>query len=307
MIANFFHKTKPVHSFFISGLFFVYFLLSIFIVEKPEFSFLLILQKLGFLFVFIVFFFLVRFVNRKNYLSGQDGYVLLILAMLFGMFPRAMEINNLFVSLFFLLLAMRRIYSIRTFKNVKQKLFDSGLWIGVAALFYMWSSIFLGLIFLAVFVHKRQEIRNLIIPIVGFITPIFLAFTYYFVTDDISSFYNRLIFEYSLSFDNYFAINLWLPIIILFILSIIGIAIVSIKIYSLTNDLKPSWALILAHFFIAIYIIIFSPIKDGSEMLFIFFPISIIIANNLQLINKRVFREILVYGLLALSFSVYFL
>ncbi len=307
MIANFFNKTKPIHALFISGLFLVYYILAIFIVEKPEFSFLVVIQKIGLLFLFVLFFFMVRFINRKNYLSSQNSYMLLILAFLFGMFPRSMEMSDIFISHFFLLLAFRRIYSIRTFKRVNQKLFDSGLWIGVATLFYIWNSLFLILIFVAILVHKKQNIRNLIIPIVGFVTPVFLAFTFYYLTDNIERFYQKLVFSYSLSFGNYFDMKMLLPVSVLFALSVLAIGIVNTKVVSLANDLKQSWMLVLFHFFCAIYCIILSPLKDGSELLFSFFPMSIIIANHLQLMKRDFFRELLIYGLLVLSFSVYFL
>ena len=122
MIANFFQKTKPIHAIIISVLFLVYFLTATFVVEQPPFSFLLIFKKLGLLLVFVFLFFLVRFINRKNYLSEMNAYVLLILAILFGTFPKAMEMDNLFIAHFLLLFSFRRIYSIRTFKSVSQKI-----------------------------------------------------------------------------------------------------------------------------------------------------------------------------------------
>ncbi len=307
MIANFFQKTKPIHAILISGLFFIYFLLAIFLVEKPEYSHLTFFHKLSLLLGFLILFFLVRFINRKNYLSALNSYVLLVLALLYGVFPQTMQFSNLWIVHFILLLAFRRIYSIRTFKSIQQKLFDSGFWIGIASLINFWSSIFLVLIYVAIISHKKQSIRNFIIPIIGFLTPIFLGFTYFYVTDTDAFFYKKLIFNYSLTFDSYTAITLLLPISILFLIGILAISVVSLKINSLSNDLKQSWAIVIFHFFCAVYIILFSPIKDGSEMVFIFFPLTIIITNFLQTFQKKYLKEIVVFGLLVLSISVYFL
>ena len=146
MIANFFKKTKPINSFFIGVLFLVYYILFLIYIDTTPFSFLELLKKSGLLLLFLTTFFLVRFINRKNYLSGQSAYVLLFLAMLFGVFPETMNVGNVFISHLALLLGFRRLYSVKSNKLVKQKIFDFGFWVGVASLFYMWSSIFLFLI-----------------------------------------------------------------------------------------------------------------------------------------------------------------
>ena len=306
MIANFFKKTKPIHAIFISALFLVYYILAILIVEKPLFSLGLVLKKVGFLFFFLILFFLVRFINRKNQLSELNSYVLLILAILFGIFPKTMEIHNIFYAHFFLLLSFRRIYSLKTNKNIKEKLFDSGLWVGVATLFYSWSFLFIILVFTAIFIRKKQELRNLIIPIIGYATPLFIIVVYYFMTDNSFVFYQKLILDYSFSFNEYTHINR-LTLIGLIAFLVIAISIVSVKINSLKNDLKSSWILIIIHFLISVSFVIVAPQKKGTEIIMIFFPSVIISANLLQLIDKMIVREVIVLGFLAVSFSLYFL
>jgi len=307
MIANFFQKTKPIHAIIISGLFLVYFLASIFVVDQPPFSFLLILKKVGLLLALLILFFLVRFINRKNYLSEMNAYVLLILAILFGTFPKAMEMNNQFIAHFLLLFSFRRIYSVRTFKSVNQKLFDSGFWIGVAMLFYSFSAVFLVLAFATALVHKKNSIRTILIPIVGFITPLFLAFTYFFMTDDIESFYQKLIFVYSFDFDKYLELLILIPITVLGVLTIISFGIVSIKSASLSNDFKQSWLLIIIHLLCGIYLVLMAPSKNGSEIVFLFFPMAIMITNYLQLLRRNIFKEVVVYALLIVSLCAYIL
>ncbi len=307
MIANFFKKTKPIHAIFISLLFLVFYLSSIFLVEKPNFSFWLILKKGGFLLFFLALFFLIRFINRKNQLSGQDSYFLLVLALLFGMFPRTMIVNEIVIAHFFLLLSFRRVYSIRSNKNVKQKVFDSAFWVGIASLFYMWSAVFLLLIFVAILVCKKQKIRNSIIVLIGFITPLFLVFTYCFVTDNSVAFFDALFFEYNLSFANFNSLQYLIPIYFISVVTIVSMVIVRLKINALANDLKPSYMLLICHFLIAIYIVLLSPEKNGSEFILVFFPIAIFSANLVQLIKHTILREVVVYSFFLVALGVYFL
>ncbi len=300
MIANFFRKTKPIHAIFISALFLGYYLSAILLIEKPLYSLGIVVEKIGQLILFLLLFFLVRFINRKNQLSGQNSYVLLVLTILFGIFPKTLEVQNIFYAHFFLLLAFRRIYSLKTNTNIKEKLFDSGLCIGVSTLVYSWSILFLILIYAAIIIRKRQEIRNLIIPIVGLIIPFFVVFTYYFFTDNTGAFNDKLTLYYSFSYAKFSEL---FPLICLTVLVIFSIVFVSLKIHSLLNDIKASWLLIIIHLLVAVYLIVITPEKDE---LFLFFPLTIIISNCVQLFNKMLIRELIIVGLLFLSINAYF-
>ena len=304
MIANFFKQTKPINSFFIGVLFLVYYILFLICIDTTPFSFLELLKKIGFLPLFLILFFLVRFINRKNYLSGQSGFVLLFLAMLFGIFPETMNVGNVFISHLALLFGFRRLYSIKSNKQVKQKIFDFGFWVGIASMFYMWSSIFLLLIFVAIIELKKNEIRNFIIPIVGYITPLFLVFTYFFMTNGADAFFNKLIFEYNI---DYLPPTKLFSIPILLTLSIIAIVYISVKINSLTHELKPVWIQVIFHLLLGIIIFYIAPIKDNTSLLFLFLPLSIILANFVELIPENIRKEVIVIGILLLSFGRYFL
>ena len=307
MIANFFKKTKPIHAIFIAVAFFIFYLASIIFVEQPNFSLFLLLEKIGILLFFPVIFFLIRFINRKNFLSGQDSYLLLVLLLLFGVFPETMQVNKIFIAHFFLLLAFRRMYSIRSFRNVKQKVFDSGFWIGIASLFYIWSALFLILVLIAIFVYKSERIRNVIIMVVGFLTPLFLAFTYYFWNDQTVEFFQKYIFEYSFSTGIFQNLKYMIPFVFISGLSLISLIITRVKTNKLSNDLKPSWPLILGHYLLSTYIIMLAPELNSVVFILMFFPVSVLIANLLQIIPFKNLREIVVYSFLMLIFGVFFL
>lgn len=302
MIANFFKKSKPIHAIFISMLFLVYYVMAILFVEKPIFSGVLVAKKISYLGYFLVLFFLVQFINRKNQLSDLNSYTILILAFLFGIFPKTMEIHPIFYAHLFLLLAYRRIYSLKTNKDVKQKLFDSAFWIGIATLFFNWSVLFFIVVYVTVVFEKKQRIRNILIPIVGFFTPLFIAFTYYFITDNSLELYKNLTFNSNFSFDNL----ILLESLVLITFLTLGIFFISYKINSLKNDLKKSWILIIIHFLVAICIMFINPQKNNSEILLLYFPAVIISGNFMQLIDKTVIIDIVILGFLIMSLTSYF-
>ncbi len=304
MIANFFKKTKPINSIFIGVLFLVYYILFLIFINTTPFSFMELLKKVAFLPLFLTLFFLIRFINRKNHLSGMNSYVLLFLAILFGIFPETMNVGNVFISHIALLLGFRRLYSIKSNKSVKEKIFDFGFWVGIASLFYMWSSIFFLLIFVALIELKKNQTRNFLIPIVGFITPLFLVFTYYFMTNGTEVFFDKLIFEYNI---DYLSHSIIYSTSILLILAIIAIIYISIKINTLAHELKAVWIQIVIHVLLGIVAFLFAPVKDNSSLLFLFFPLSIILANYVELIPETFRKEFIVIGLLLISFGHFFL
>jgi len=161
--------------------------------------------------------------------------------------------------------------------------------------------LFLILIYAAIIIRKRQEIRNLIIPIVGLIIPFFVVFTYYFFTDNTGAFNDKLTLYYSFSYVEFSEL---FTLICLTVLVIFSIVFVSLKIHSLLNDIKASWLLIIIHLLVAVYLIVITPEKDE---LFLFFPLIIIISNCIQLFNKMLIRELIIVGLLFLSINAYFI
>ena len=98
-----------------------------------------------------------------------------------------------------------------------------------------------------------------------------------------------------------------IPFVFVSILSLIALVITRVKINNLANDLKPSWPLILGHYLLSAYIILLAPELNTVIFIFIFFPVSILTANLLQIIPFKNLREIIVYSFLLLIFGVYFL
>lgn len=305
MIANFFNKTTPINIFFIGILFTIYFTLATFFVENPELSAKFISQKtVAFLFFLIIFTF-INFIRRKNNLSGLTSYALLTFIILLGIFPQTFKITSIFIAHFFLLLSFRRIYSLKTHTNTKAKIFDSALWIGVATLIFNWSILFLLLEIVAMILFRKQSIRNFIVLVIGFLTPIFLVFTYCFFMDLMPYFNNLYAFKYAVILKKE-ALKLWVYLLGFGVFLSIAIVLVNSRINLLANSLKPFWILILFHLLTSSTIFIVTPLKE-SAVLLLFFPTAIIIANFIEVLTNKKAIEFLVAILILLPFSYYLL
>jgi len=307
MIANFFNKTKPALLFVVILAFFTYFVLATFLFQFNEFSSSFLLKRAGVFTGFTLFFIITKFIIRKNNLTQDNSFVLLIIVVLLGTFYETMFNNNILLTNFALLLGFRKIYSLRSVINTKQKLFDASFWVGIAALLNSWSLIFLILIYAGMVVYKKLDVKNFFIPIVGFLCPVIIYFTYLFYFNEQDILYSHWLFDTNFDFTAYNSFKLLIPISFLLALALWSIISVTPNLVAISKDLKHSWSLLLFHLFLSAIIIGISPVKNGSEMFFMLFPLAIIVTNFLQKRQSENFKNLILYLFIAISISVYFL
>ncbi|MGB5463526.1 MAG: DUF6427 family protein [Aureibaculum sp.] len=305
MIAKFFKKTKPINTLIVLVLLTIVFIITTVSFTSTDFTLTNLTKKL-ILFAFLVAtLFIINFIVRKNGLTKNNSYVILLVVFCFAIFPFSTLNSQLLGTHFLLLLAYRRIYSLRTTKDIKDKIFDASFWIGIATLIYPWSFLYLTLVFFAVFYFNKLTLKNTIIPLVGFITPIFIYGVYLLLIDDFDTFDLKLVS--SLSILSYNSFKLLIPIALISGFLIWAIFPTTIKIIAVNNEFRASWFLLLMHLLISVFVIIPSPIKNGSEFLFLFFPMAIIFTNYLQIIEEKWFKEVFLYFFLAATITIYLL
>lgn len=70
---------------------------------------------------------------------------------------------------------------------------------------------------------------------------------------------------------------------------------------------RPSFKIVLFAVLIAFVIVVLAPNKTGSEFLFLFAPLAIIIANYIETIQEKWFKELFVLTLIGVPFILLFL
>jgi len=175
MISSIFGKTKPVNYLLLLGFLFVfYWLVHLFRFNRSynteEIVFRLLL--LGVLFFSV---FLVNFVVKRNQVTGTNSFAMLYFILLIVLFPEVLLDENAILCSFFLLLAGRRLISLKSLKNMKLKIFDATLWTAVASLFYDWALLFLIVVFVAIYFYEPKNIKNWLVPLTGILTAVLIA------------------------------------------------------------------------------------------------------------------------------------
>jgi hypothetical protein len=303
MLANFLGKSKPINFIILLSLFFSLFLFtsfSLYYGEGFQFSFLFkIASSIGF---YLTIFFFYNFIVSKNNLTFDNFYAFSIFTVFLSYFISITTDTKVLITLLLYILFLRKIYSLKSEKKISKKLFDSGFWLGILFILEPFSAIFAILIYAAIFLHQRLIINNLILPIIGFLPPIIIYFTYCFWFDKLYLFTNLFYFQ---SFDNFHLYSendfYWTSLVII-ILSITSILLKSINVFYVNNSFKKKWSLLVINLATTLFFTLFIPNKNGTEFLFVLFPAAIIIANGLEIVHNNIIKNLFFIFLLISAF-----
>lgn len=307
MIANFFNKTKPATIFSIAALLFIYYFTATFLFHSAAFSILFLVKRISFFFFIALLLLIVNFIVKKNKLTKDNSYALLLMVFLLGTFTETMFSYTIVLANMALLLGFRKIYSLRSGVDTKLKLFDACFWIGIATLLYSWSIFYILLVYVGMIIHQKLTVKNLFIPIVGFVVPILIYFTYCLYFENAAFFYSSFNYEINLDFSSYTSLKLLVPVIFLSMILLWSLVKITPKVVSVRNNFKFSWDVLINHLLISAVIVILAPTKNGSELFFLIFPSAVIISNLMHLIKSKIFRNLILYLFLMISVFVYFL
>lgn len=275
-------------------------LLVVFVVAKfkvltTDIDAIIALKQLGLFLICLLSVFVFDFLVSRNNLAKKNSYNIVLYVLFFAILPPTILNSQIVVANFFVLLALRRLISLRSHKDIKKKLFDASFWISIATLFYFWSSVFFILVFAALLIYVITDLKNYLIPIISLATVAVILTSYLILNAiDIES-YAVGLFDFSLDFS---ALNSKPIIIGSTILLSFGLWALFYYIKNIRSQMKsyrPSFKLIIITAILGLVIIAVGPSKDGREFIFLFAPLSIIMTNYLEVISENWFKETLLW------------
>ncbi len=247
---------------------------------------------------------ILHFTTQKNDLTNKGTHTILLYAFLTGILTTSLTNLPVLISNAFLLLALWNVLLLRNEKNIKAKIFNTSIYIGIASLAYFWSIGFLVLVFLAVFYFEPKNYRNWIIPFVGLLVVCLFANCFTLLMyDSFFSFY-EYIDPISFSFEGYLEKNQLFSIGILAICILFFTAIFVIKFNRKPTNIKPTLRLIIVYLILAIGVVLIAPQKDTSELFFIAAPLAIIGTTYLEMEYHQFAKEINIWVFLLLPFTI---
>ncbi len=307
MLTSFFGKSSPL-KFLLIGLY--VFLIGIAAFYKGysnETSGLETGYFLGTIFILLATSFLLDFIIRKNLLTLNNSFAVLIFACMAMMLPALLERPKLVIANLFMVLALRRIFSLRSSKNNEIKVLDASLWIGLASIFYFWSLLLLLVLFGALYLKPQTKMRYFLIPIIGLLALFLMVTAGNFLVNDSFQWFVAWLGDTSLDFFEY------APRRILVFITFIGAMLIWAGISKVATiktkarKERPYQYFLIYVLIISIIVSLFSAEKTGAEFIFFLVPAAIVISSYLEKKSEIWFREALLWIFVSLPIAMLFL
>lgn len=298
MISKFFSQSKPIHHIVVSVLLLFIFVLTRLDLFAEHINALFIGRQMGLFFVCLLSVFVFDFLVSRNSLTKKNSYNIVLFVLFFAILPQTILDSRVVFSNFFILLALRRLISLRSQKEIKKKLFDAAFWITLATVFYFWSAAFLIIVFAALFIYGISDIKNYVIPFIGIVTVIIIMASYLILKEvDVVTFATNS-FGFSFDFSNLNSKQLIIGATLLLSFGLWSLFYYIKNLRSQMKSYRPSFTLIILTAIIGLIIVVVAPSKNGREFIFMFAPLSIIITNYLEVITEKWFKETLLWVLI---------
>lgn len=307
MLTRFFQKSEPISFVSIVILLFTYIFIHAVFPFPSQLGYVKVFHVFGEFLFFTFFIFLVSFIVSKNHLTQTNYYAILFFVILIGLFPSVLTFSKISMSHLFLLLGARRLYSIHTKKQLLSKLFDSGFYIGIAFLLYPQTIFYLLLIYASYFIYIKIIDKNLLLPIIGFLTPVFVVYTYHFVQDKLSAFQSLTEINLDFALTHLLPQHLSLPLILVGTFIVFSL----MKIFSNAQFFevsdKNSNKVVIAHLGISVLILVLSNRDITESIQYLFFPVAVLFGILFNLNMKHWIKEVVLYVFLLLTFGLPFI
>lgn len=304
MLTSFFSKSRPINFTFVA-----IYMLAFYLIARTGFfdfsSFGAVMKEIWVLLLFIMCMVVLNFIAKRNELTQRNAYKTLLFAAFSCMLFEVLRNNDVIIANFFVLLAMRRVISLRSQRVTTKKIFDASLWIFIASLFYFWSVLFLILVFAGIFLHVRQNIKYWLVPFLAFLTVLSITSCFHLYFTDSFYGFDEWFQASNFDFTAYGNLHILVPVSLLLALMVwCSFNYLSI-LQRASANIRASHTLIFWALVISLAVAVLAPTKNSSELFFLLAPLSVIATNYLQNLDDKWFKEMLLFIIPALPLMVW--
>jgi hypothetical protein len=186
-------------------------------------------------------------------------------------------LSNLFV-----LLGLRRIFSLKKNLNTKKKLFDAGFWIALATIFYPWAILYFVPLFVAILMITSDYFKNTFAVFFGALSVSLTAFFFIFFLNKDFDIWLKLMPQINLDLSIYYDLITFFPLAILLTSSLWGISSLFNRMVFKTSKSRFVYFILFSALVIGLIIPLVSENKSMADFIFLVFPLAIVMANNTE-------------------------
>lgn len=301
MISSIFGKTKPVNFVIILGFVFCFYwginLLTFSgAYDFGEFLFQLFVSGLLCFGIFIV-----DFIAKRNQITGTNSFTILFYALLIVVFPEVLTDPNAIFCSFFLLLAFRRIISMKSLKSVKLKVFDATFWILIASFWYDWALLFIVLVYVSIYFYEPKVFKNWLVPFVALFVVFLISYAILVLLG--KDYLLNEHYQFNLdSFTEYIGGYTKLAIYALFALGITSITFIRMSKLGMGKII--TMRLIAIALVLGLGLTLFKSSESYFPVLVTFFSTSIFLTKYVELTKKTNIKELFLIASVVLPFLI---
>jgi len=282
MITSFFRTSKPLHYLIFLVLFFAIFVFQSFYNHNINQSPISYFTLFGVFFLFLATFFVYVFIITKNDLTQKNSFAALYLCLFIGIIPQFFLTPIVMLSNLFVLLGLRRIFSLKKNLNTKKKLFDAGFWIALATIFYPWAILYFVPLFVAILMITSDYFKNTFAVFFGALSVSLTAFLYIFFLNKDFDIWLKLMPQINLDLSIYYDLITFFPLAILLTSSLWGISSLFNRMVFKTSKSRFVYFILFSALVIGLIIPLVSENKSMADFIFLVFPLAIVMANNTE-------------------------
>ena len=282
MITSFFRTSKPLHYLIFLVLFFAIFVFQSFYNHNINQSPISYFTLFGVFFLFLVTFFVYVFIITKNDLTQKNSFAALYLCLFIGILPQFFLTPIVMLSNLFVLLGLRRIFSLKKNLNTKKKLFDAGFLIALATIFYPWSVLYFVPLFVAILMITSDYFKNTFAVFFGALSVSLTAFFFIFFLNKDFDIWLKQMPQINLDLSIYYDLITFFPLAILLISSLWGISSLFNRMVFKTSKSRFVYFILFSALVIGLIIPLVSENKSMADFIFLVFPLAIVMANNTE-------------------------
>jgi len=304
MITAIFNKSKPINL-VLASLMLVFGFLIVQLQTTETLNVSLVFYKIGLLFLAILSALVVDFIVKKNGLSGQNSFVIFFYSLFFFYFWSSNSDFRLVFANLFILLALRKIVSLKSQLEITKKIFDAALWICVASLFHFWSILFLVVLYSGILIYVSNYYRNWLIPLVSAFVVFMIVSGYELVVNN--NFFN---FSNALVSMDYSQLNSdcnWMTGVFFAVILLVSLIFLPSRIRLKLQKNKLSYLILIIALIIGVVLFLISPNKSSAMLIFLYFPLAILFTSFFEKITKPIIQTVVLYSMLLVSVILCFI
>ncbi len=241
-----------------------------------------------------------RIVNKHSLLKQSTYFPFFFLVVLLSCAASLISFYPALVASLFLVLAINELISSYLKEKALPEVFNSGLFVAIATLFYIPSMVFLILLWVGLFTIRTINIREWICTFLGFLVPFIFTFTYNLVFFPHYPWYHKITSEF-VYHSVLFSFS-WEQLTLMVIICSIALGSLWFYMNRITENViktQKFWTLVLWFIFIAAGSVLICPVKDARAFSLLAIPVSFVMSAYFLKTKAKNISELLFLSLLA--------